>query len=172
MDEKQILNTLMEWRNRLSSIAYAVIKDGHLAEDLFQNLLLKALKTDASFENEKALISWSVVTIRRGSIDLLRKRKRELMVLDDEVLDLIDSQIIQTPFASENKKQEALETCLTSLTDRANLVLKLRYFYGHTCDEVAKKTGMSQDAIYKLISRTHHKLKNCIEVKLKGLTTT
>lgn len=168
MDEKQILNTLMEWRSRLSGVAYSVLHDSHLAEDMFQNLLLKALNGNTEFPNSRSLVSWSVVTIRRACIDQLRKRKRELMVLDEDVLDLLDQQVVETRKASESSRTEALESCLASLPKKTSQVLKLRYYYGHNCQEVADKTGMSLDAIYKMISRIHHKLKQCIEVKLES----
>lgn len=166
MEEKQILNSLMSWRTRLVGVSYSVLKDSHLAEDIFQDLLLKALRGDSKFENEKALISWSVVTVRRASIDQLRKKKREVMVLDDEVLDLLEKQVLRSTSVSESQQRDALESCLNNLTKRSQSVLKLRYYYGHNCQEVASRVNMSLDAVYKLLSRVHLKLRNCIELKI------
>jgi len=170
MDDKEILNSLMSWRTRLVSVSWSVLRDSHLAEDIFQDLLLKAFKSDAEFENERALISWSVVTIRRASIDQLRKKNREVLVLDEEVLDLLDKQMLNSKPFQESLKRDALESCMNHLPERSVRVLKLRYYYGHDCQEVANRTKMSIDAVYKLISRVHTKLRRCIELKLSRST--
>jgi RNA polymerase sigma-70 factor (ECF subfamily) len=171
LGEKQILNVLMEWRVRLTGVAMSVLRDSHLCEDVYQNLLLKALKGDAVFENERALISWSVVTIRRESIDVVRKRRRELMLLDEDVMDLLDRQMAASPVRDENIRRDALESCLRKLPEKSSAVLHLRYFYGYSCDEVARRSNMSLDAIYKLISRIHLGLKKCITSKLGSGST-
>jgi DNA-directed RNA polymerase specialized sigma24 family protein len=42
----------------------------------------------------------------------------------------------------------------------------LRYFDGHSCEEVAQQLGIGLNAIYKRVSRLHESLKDCIEEKL------
>jgi hypothetical protein len=59
LSESDILQTLMKWRTRVSAAAWIVLRDAHAAEDIFQNVPLKAMTREVSFETESALISWA-----------------------------------------------------------------------------------------------------------------
>ena len=48
----------MQSRERISAAAWLVVKDAHVAEDIFQNTVLKAVTKDVSFEAE-ALVTES-----------------------------------------------------------------------------------------------------------------
>ncbi|MFO0005365.1 MAG: sigma factor, partial [bacterium] len=49
------------------------MRDAHAAEDLFQNVVLKALTRDGlRFESPASLMSWALVTIRRESLDWIK----------------------------------------------------------------------------------------------------
>jgi RNA polymerase sigma-70 factor, ECF subfamily len=166
-DEKQVLTVLMDWRLRLIGVSWSVLRDNHLSEDMFQELILKALKGDAVFESESSLVSWSVITIRRASIDILRRRQKEMILLDDDVLAILDKDFMRGNAPELDQKRDALESCMKSLPEKSSQILKWRYFYGYNCDEVARRSGMSLDATYKVISRIHQKLKQCIETRMR-----
>jgi RNA polymerase sigma factor (sigma-70 family) len=72
------------------------------------------------------------------------------------------------PSRPSGAKIEALEECLEATPEPSRRLLKLRYFEGHSCEEVAKRTGVGLDAIYKRVSRLHESLKNCVEGKLRA----
>jgi RNA polymerase sigma factor (sigma-70 family) len=59
-----------------------------------------------------------------------------------------------------------LQDCLAAVPESARRLLKLRYFDGYSCEEVAEQRGIGLNAIYKRISRLHEDLKACIEGKL------
>jgi DNA-directed RNA polymerase specialized sigma24 family protein len=64
---------------------------------------------------------------------------------------------------------EALRSCLQTLPAKSSQLLRLRYFEGKACGEVAEKLGMGLDAVYKRLSRVHQGLKTCIELRLQKL---
>ena len=51
-------------------------------------------------------------------------------------------------------------------TEQTRELLKMRYFDGQRCEEVAASLNTKLDAIYKRLSRLHQALKFCIETKL------
>ena len=65
-------------------------------------------------------------------------------------------------------KIEALQSCLEAAPESARRLLKLRYFDGYSCEEVAELMGLGLNAIYKPVSRLHESLKECVEGKLHG----
>ena len=74
---------------RIAAAAWVVVRDAHAAEDIFQNVALKALTKEVSFEAEGAVLSWAFITARREGIDWLRRHRKESTGLDPEILDLL-----------------------------------------------------------------------------------
>ena len=61
MTEELLVKTLLDARPRLVAGAFAVVRDGHLAEDVFQEMLLRALRMRESFSDEGGLLAWARV---------------------------------------------------------------------------------------------------------------
>jgi RNA polymerase sigma-70 factor (ECF subfamily) len=166
LDHETTLKHLFEARQRLCAAAWLVVRDAPAAEDLFQNVALKSVTKNVSFEHEGALLSWAMVSIKREAIDWLRKRKPETLGLEPEVLDLISEEWSAHP-QPEGSRMEALRECLASVPEKSRQLLHLRYFDGHSCDEVAKQVGASVDAVYQRLSRLHRVLKECVDDRLR-----
>lgn len=167
LSEPVILQTLMNWRTRVSAAAWVIVQDAHVAEDIFQNVAIKAMTREVSFEAESALLSWAFITARREGIDWLRRQKREARCFDAEILQLLEQEWQSLP--QSGSKIDALQDCLESTPEPARRMLKLRYFEGCSCADVAEDLGVGVDAIYKRLSRLHASLKQCIESRL-GVT--
>jgi len=168
LSEPQILQTLMQARTRVSAAAWLVVRDAHAAEDIFQNVALKAMTRDVRFESEAALLSWAFITARREGIDWLRRHQREALCLDTEILELLEHEWQSAATPPAGAKIEALQDCLAAAPESARRLLKLRYFDGYSCEEVAEQMGLGLNAIYKRVSRLHESLKDCIEGKLSN----
>jgi DNA-directed RNA polymerase specialized sigma24 family protein len=72
LDHETTLKHLFEARQRLCAAAWLVVRDAPAAEDMFQNVALKSVTKNVSFEHEGALLSWAMVSIKREAIDWLR----------------------------------------------------------------------------------------------------
>ncbi|MCB1233469.1 MAG: sigma-70 family RNA polymerase sigma factor [Verrucomicrobiae bacterium] len=170
LDHETILKHLFEARQRLSAVAWLVVRDAQAAEDLFQNVALKSVTKNVTFEHEGALLSWATVSIKREAIDWLRKRKPEMLGLESDVLDLFNTEWCEHP-PSEGSRIEALRDCLASVPEKSRQLLHLRYFDGYSCDEVAKRVGASVDAVYQRLSRLHRQLKECVDQRLTSASS-
>lgn len=166
LSETEVLQVLMNWRTRISAAAWAIVRDTHAAEDIFQNVALKAMTRDVTFEAEAALLSWAYITARREALDLLRRSQREERSLDTDILELIEREWQSNPGPSSGTRMEALQSCLEAAPEPARRLLRLRYFEGHSCEEVSARMGIGLNAIYKRVSRLHRDLRDCIERKL------
>lgn len=165
LTEAQILQCLMAARTRLSAAVWLVVRDTHGAEDIFQNVTLKAMAGRATFETDAALLSWAFITARREAIDWIRRCRRETVGLDDGLLDLLDREWrVASPVQSA--RLDALAECLQSTSGEARELLRLRYDEGHSCEEVAARVGLGLDAVYQRLSRLHRRLRECVEGKL------
>jgi len=166
LSEQDILRIVMKSRDRIAAAAWVVVRDAHAAEDIFQDVVLKALTKEVSFEAEGALLSWAFITARRGGIDWLRRHRRELTGLDSEILELLEHEWLSETANRGERRIEALRACLKTLPEKSCLLLQLRYFEGNSCTEVARKLGAELNAVYKRLTRLHRGLRECVELRL------
>lgn len=153
--------------DRIAAAAWVVVRDTQAAEDIFQNVVIKAMTKEVDFEAEGAVLSWAFITARREGIDWLRRHRNEAPALDAEILDLLEREW-SSERETENPRTEALRGCLQGLPENSRELLRLRYFDGHACNEVARLLGAGLDAVYKRLSRLHVALKDCVELRLSS----
>ena len=110
LTEQEVLQALMKARTRVSAAAWLVVRDTHAAEDIFQNVAVKAMTRDVTFDNESALLSWALITARREGIDWLRRHKREACGLDAGILDLLEREWQSHPVQPAGARIEALHS--------------------------------------------------------------
>jgi RNA polymerase sigma-70 factor, ECF subfamily len=166
LDQESIVRSLFCARARLSAAAWLVVRDAQAAEDIFQNVSVKALTKGMPFEHEGALLSWATVSARHEAVDWLRKRKAETLGLDSDVLDLLDHEWQSRATGPEGPRMEALRECLEAAPANARRLLELRYFEGHSCAEVALALGAEIAAVYQRLSRLHRQMRQCVEQRL------
>ena len=166
LSEQEILRFLMQSRERISAAAWVVVQDAHVAEDIFQNTVLKAVTKDVSFEAEAALLSWAYITTRRDGLDWIRKHRRELVGCDPEILDLLEKDWQNEQVALAGARIDALRECIDRLPDKSTQLLRLRYFEGFSCGEISDQVNAKLDAVYKRLSRIHEALRICVNSKM------
>ena len=54
LSEHEVLPTLMQARVRISAAAWLMVRNTHTAEDIFQNVAVKAMTRDLSFDDRSA----------------------------------------------------------------------------------------------------------------------
>lgn len=171
LDESQILKVLMEWRNRISAAAWLIVKDSHAAEDIFQNVALKAITRNVEFKVEAALVSWAFISARREGIDWIRRNNKVSTGLSDDLLKVLEMEwLSQSEKQSSGVRVEALTSCIEQVPEKSKGLLKLRYFEGYNCSEIADKIGIELNAVYKRLSRLHQGLRVCIEQRIQTKT--
>ncbi len=163
--EQNILRILMKSRDRIAAAAWVVVRDPQAAEDIFQNVAIKAMTKEVSFDAEGAVLSWAFITARREAIDWLRRHRNESPTLDIKIIEVIEREWL-TESKQEDSRTETLRTCLQELPPKSADLLRLRYFDGFACGVIAERLGTGLDTVYKRLSRLHQALKQCVEVRL------
>jgi RNA polymerase sigma-70 factor (ECF subfamily) len=168
LNQQEALQSLMNWRTRVSAAAWVVVRDTHAAEDIFQNVALKAMTREVVFESESALLSWAFITARREGLDWLRRHRKEALGMDEQILELLEREWQAEPVRAAGARIEALQDCYGKVSGAAREHLRLRYYEGCSCEEAAERTGLGLTAVYKRLSRLHLSLKECVEGRLNA----
>jgi len=166
LSEQEILKVLMQSRERVSAAAWMVVRDTHVAEDIFQATVLKAVTKDVQFEVNAALLSWAFITARRQGLDWVRKHQKESVGIDPEILELLEEDWQSEKPGAAGGRIDALRDCVEALPEKSKGLLRLRYFDGFSCGEIAGRVDARLNAIYKRLSRLHEALRECVELKL------
>lgn len=165
MTEELLVKTLLDARPRLVAGAFAVVRDAHLAEDVFQEVLLRALRMRESFSDEGGVLAWARVTARNLGIDQVRRAGRLGEILSQLALDALDARMEETA-DPQRQRREAMRVCLEKLPDESRTLLRMRYDEGRKGEELARLLKRSEAAIYKTLSRLHQALRQCINQRL------
>ncbi len=165
--QDDIIRTLLAARARLSAGFIVVLRDSHLAEDVFQEVMVKALAPSAVFASEAQLLSWARAVGRNSSLNQLRKHERVQVGLPESLLDTLEREWEQER-AAATPREEALKACLEGLPEKSLQLLNLRYFHGLSCQDTAARLSLGLEAVYQRLSRLHRALRECVDRRLAG----
>jgi RNA polymerase sigma-70 factor (ECF subfamily) len=164
MKADEVVQVLLRWRLRVASVAAAIARDVHAADDIFQQVVLAALEDREQFKDSDHLLAWAVRAARHRAIDLSRRRK--MITLPDEVLDLLEAQWANPAPGSWPDRSEALHRCVSRLGTHARDLLQKKYADGMTVTAIAVQLRRTPDALYQTLSRIHRSLRDCVAREL------
>ncbi len=164
MTEELLVKTLLDSRSRLIAGTVAVLRDLHQAEDVFQDIMIKALRMRESFSDEAGLLAWARVSMRNLGIDHIRRAGRLGEILSELALDALQNCLDENDEAVT--KLAALRHCIAELPRESKQLLHLRYGECRSGRDLAALLRRSEDAVYKALSRLHAALRKCAEERL------
>lgn len=166
VDESILLSHLMQDRVRLMSLVWAIVHDHHVAEDVFQELLVRAVRNREKIDGPRAILPWAQTVIRNLAVDHVRSRARNPVQFDDRLIDLIEEEWAEQSLGSNAAMTDALTECLDELPPRSRKVIDCRYRDAMNGKEVAEATGYTPQSVYVILSRIHRTLEQCIRRRL------
>jgi RNA polymerase sigma-70 factor, ECF subfamily len=111
-------------------LAFSYVRNVDDALDVVQEAIYKAISTMDALENPGYLKTWFYKILVNTSIDLLRKRKK-LVIVDDEALSSFDSS------AADQYEDIDLQKALEGLPVQYRSVVVLRFFEDLKIEEIA-----------------------------------
>lgn len=135
------------------------VQNRDLAEDLCQDVFVKALENADSFDADKASVSTWLFTITRNTlIDYFRTRK----VTEELPETLTDSESIEDGLVSAELLEQLTEA-LSRMDERMRDVIILRYYSGKSLREIADGMGISYAYVKVIQNKALNFLKNFLE---------
>lgn len=165
MDQKQIIRYLLNNREKLLAYIWPIVRDAHIAEDVYQNVAILAMERCDQIDDENHLRLWVRRASRFKSLEALRQHKRMPLALSNTTLELLESHWYAYDAYETSDIADALKQCIDRLTKYPRHLIKLRYGDGLSCQEVADVVNRNVHAVYKALSRTHVQLRNCMKAK-------
>jgi RNA polymerase sigma-70 factor (ECF subfamily) len=135
------------------------------AQDCLQEAYIKVWNNAGNYRAHLAApLTWMSAIARNQALDLLRKRKRELMESDDKGFpEQVDANPLPLDGLSQSEDGKRLQACLQLLKEKQRQVIALAYFKGLTHDELAAYTETPLGTIKTWIRRGLDQLRRCLD---------
>lgn len=139
------------------NIAMRILNDADEAADVLQEAFVDAFSRIADFRQETTFGLWMKQIVINKSISQIRKRKLELISINDTDIESIpDSEI---PDNSEFEMQvRQVQTCIQQLPDGYRLVLTLYLLEGYDHEEISHILQISENTSRSQFMRAKRKL--------------
>lgn len=151
------------YSKRLHHIAFSVVRDQFLAEDVVQETFLKAYNKWDTINDTKKIASWLSAIAARTAIDFLRAEKRKRTIPFDQTI--IESILFDssrrniTEIHVENRLfKEDLNDSLNHLSKEYMEVLILKLHYGLKEKEIAEQLQLTATTVKNRIYRARKQL--------------
>ena len=154
----------MQQRAELIGYAWLVVADPDVAEDVFQEVSVAAIRKADEINDEDHLVGWLYQAIRLQGLKARRDRSRRAQLLSSDVLEVLAES--RDEQADESTKQVALRECVNRLQGVTRDILELRYGQNLKPAAIAQSTGKNIQTIYKTITRAHSALRDCVNDRL------
>lgn len=164
---EQILRVTLRERIRLIAYISTIVRDRHVAEDLFQDLSVDALSKASTINDEPHLQAWLRTAARYRAIDHLRKLTTRPLSFSPELIAKLDDQWAVVEVDPAKDSLDALQECLSEMSPRARQLIELHYVDGLKGQAIADKLHRSTNAVYVAMSRMHQALRECVKTRLR-----
>ena len=142
------------------AVAYRVLEDRNLAEDVLQEAFLAVWRQAGGFSSDKGSVrSWFLSIVRHRAIDVTRGKvfSRERLSLDQIVWEAKRPDIWNE--VSANLDREQIQGAVNELPDEQRESITLAYFGGFTQREIAEKLEIPLGTVKGRIRLGMQKLK-------------
>lgn len=149
-------NLMNEVQGKIYSLLYNMTSNKEDAEDLLQEVFIKAFQSLPKFRGQSSFYTWVYRIAVNRAINFVKKRKRRRgFSLDDMDLGierdpaLVDMANLETPERSIRLKelQESLNTALQQLSEKHRTVVIMHDIQGMPHHEIAEILGCSSGTV-------------------------
>jgi RNA polymerase sigma factor (sigma-70 family) len=162
---KEVLeNEYIKFKNYLR-IKFNTINE-YDAEDIIQQTVLKLISKRNDALSIQNISAYMYTSIKNGAIDHLRKRKYEVLCIDDDI-DTVDTKTVETQvLLSELKK--VLKDAIENLDEKYRYVFVETEIKGRSYKSLSRECGIKIGTLLSRKSRAVEKLKSILQIYLKG----
>jgi RNA polymerase sigma-70 factor (ECF subfamily) len=144
------------------NLAYRMLSNADEAEQAAQEAFIRAWTRLDSYNPQHKFSTWLLSITSNYCIDLIRKRKKQLLSLDGPLPPhpALTSEQSKGPEAQavQGEEQEVVQVLLESLPEEYREAVVLRYWYDMSYDEIAEVMKTTVSAIKSRLFRARRQL--------------
>ena len=158
------IETLMrEYGNDVLRTAYSYVKDRFTAEDIFQDVFIKAYKNLDNFREESGIKTWLIrITINTCKDYLKSAYNRKVVPMMEFKEDSLTSEDDFEEVENKDRDRFVKETVMT-LPEGYREVLLCVYYHEMSVAETAESLGIAEGTVKSRLSRARELMKTKLE---------
>lgn len=117
------------------------------ANDVVQNVLLKAWTNLDSFRNDARISTWLYRIAANESLDFLRRQKNVSQLSADEPEGFVANQLMADPYFDGDQTEALLQEAIAQLPDVQRMVFHLRYYDNMKYSDISQMLHTSEGAL-------------------------
>jgi len=161
-DQDAFAELVYLFQDPVYNLCYRMLGDAGEAEDATQEAFLRAFLNLRRYDTKRSFKTWLMSIASNHCIDRWRKRRMQLVSLDDEptaaALALSSSDPLPEQAALSAEQSELLQSLLMKLEESYRLPLVLRYWYDYSYAEIAQLMDTTESAIKSRLFRARRTL--------------
>lgn len=155
---------VIRYQKKLFSYVYRLVGNKEEAEDILQNVFVKAYRNIASFDVERKFSSWIYRIAHNEAINFLKRRNKRKFISWEDIVASKDKMETKSeersPIDLWIREESRLEVqmALNRLPEKYQKVLMLRYFSEKSYAQIGKIIKSPVNTVGTLINRAKKKL--------------
>ena len=152
----------------LRNYARLILPDWNGVDDVLQDASITMWENRQQLRDESGFLPWGKVIVRHKCFNAIAKMRRDRLVLDKNVLELIArEEEAETDSDDLVRIQHSLAKCLDELAPERRELVLAPYRGAGEVKKLAEQGLKTPNSLYKIIGRLRAKLSQCVEKKLK-----
>jgi RNA polymerase sigma-70 factor (ECF subfamily) len=145
---------VVAYQHRVFGIALRMMRDPAEAEDVAQEVFLRAHRGIASFRGDAKISTWLYAITSRVCLNRLASSSRRRQVVDDDAMASVPSaEADPAAAAAQGELETALHRAIAELPDDRRLVVVLRDIEGLTYEEIAETLSLELGTVRSRLHR-------------------
>ncbi len=147
-------------KNLVFSIVVKIVNNREDAEEISQDVFLKAYQSLNTFERKSKFSTWLYRIAYNAAISKTRKKKVEMVALEETVITNYSTDEIGRNMneLEETSRQFILEKALQRLPEEDSLLITLYYKNENSIEDISDITGLSNSNVKVRLHRIRKKL--------------
>ena len=147
------------------TIAVRIVKNKEDAEELAQDVFIKAFEVLNTFKKESKFSTWLYRIAFNMAVSKIRKKKLETSNLGSEIIEnfSIDEIVPDLQELSDEEQKNCVEKALKSLPYEENIIITLFYYDDKSIEEISEITNLSASNVKVKLHRIRKKLYSIIQ---------
>lgn len=164
-----------KYQQKIYNLIYRKVRDPETAKDLCQVVFLKAWQALPNFKGQSTFYNWLYQIAVNCSIDFLRKQKRQVVLLceelpenPDDTLQRVEPQSSPCQILEKKELAGIIREAIGQLSRNQRLVFHLRHRDGFSIREIASRLNKSEGTIKSHLYNAHQKLRKLLRPYLQN----
>ncbi len=159
---EEFISLLASNERLIHAYVFSLVNNITDAEDILQNAKVIMWRHFEQFQSGTNFGAWARKIAFHQILSYRKKQKKQQMHISDECLQLVaeDTESMQEELEAQHM---LLNSCISKLPEKYRTLIELRYKEGLDIEDMAPRTGQSEGAVYRMLSRVRTILQDCVE---------